>query len=169
MNFAICIAIRPTPELAPWISTVWPGCSAPLVTTALCMVASATGRVAASSKFMLEGARKQPAVIGQRVFGERRTARAHHVVADLDAPGVRPELGDFAGPFHAEHGADAAGRAMGVALGHAEIGAVEAAGVDLDQHLRALRRGLCDIGDFGAVGAVNIGFHGIFSFLVSDG
>src|SRR5207249_1376400 len=31
--------------------------SAPLVTTALCMVASATGRVAASSKFMFEGAR----------------------------------------------------------------------------------------------------------------
>ena len=57
LNFAICIAISPTPELAPWISTVWPFCNAPDVTTALCMVASATGRVAASSKFMFEGAR----------------------------------------------------------------------------------------------------------------
>ena len=55
LSFAICIAIRPTPELAPWIKTDWPGCNAPLVTTALCMVASATGRVAASSKFMFDG------------------------------------------------------------------------------------------------------------------
>ena len=43
-------------------------------------------------------------------------------------------------PFHAEHGADAAGRAMHMAIGHAEVGPVEAAGMDLDQHLRALRR-----------------------------
>ncbi len=69
-------------------------------------------------------------MIGQRIFGKGRAARAHDLVADLDAPGVRPELGDFAGPFHAEHGADAAGRAMGVALGHAEIGAVQPAGMD---------------------------------------
>src|SRR3954468_20284668 len=57
LSFAICIAIRPTPELAPWISTACPGCTPPMVTTALCMVASATGRGAASSKFMFEGAR----------------------------------------------------------------------------------------------------------------
>ena len=61
------------------------------------------------------------------------------LVADLDAFRIGPELGDFARPFHAEHGADAAGRAMHMALGHAEIGAVEAAGMNLDQHLRALR------------------------------
>ena len=126
------------------------------------MVASATGSVAASSKFMLDGRdAEQPAVIGQRVFGKRRAARAHHPVADLDALGVGADFGDLAGPFHAEHGADAAGRAMRVALGHAEVGAVEAVGADADQHLRALRRGLCDIGDFSAVGAVDIGFHGI--------
>ena len=99
-------------------------------------------------------------MVGQRVLGERSATRAHDLVADLDALGVRPKLGDFARPFHAEHGADAAGRAMHMALGHAEIGAVEAAGMDLDQHLRALRRRFCDVGDFSAVGAVHIGFHG---------
>ena len=55
------------------------------------------------------GRAEQPAVIGQRIFRERRAARAHDLVADLDALGVGAELGDFAGPFHAEHGADAAG------------------------------------------------------------
>ena len=113
----------------------------------------------------VRGRAEQPAVIGQRIFGKRRAARAHDLVADLDAFGVGAELGDFARPFHAEHGADAAGRAMHMALGHAEIGAVEAAGMDLDQHLRALRRRFCDVGDFGAVGAVDIGFHGLFSFV----
>ena len=107
----------------------------------------------------IAGNPEQPAVIGQRIFGERRAARAHHALADLDALGLGTDFGDLAGPFHAEHGADAAGRAMGVALGHAEIGAVQPAGVDADQHLRALRRGLCDVGDFSAVGAVHIGFH----------
>ena len=117
----------------------------------------------------VRGRAEQPAVVGQRIFGERRAARAHDLVADLDALGVGAELGDFAGPFHAEHGADAAGRAMHMALGHAEIGAVEAAGVDLDQHLRALRRRFCNVGDFSAVGAVDIGFHGSSLLLRGSG
>ena len=105
------------------------------------------------------GRAEQPAVIGQRIFGKRLAARAHDLVADLDAFRVGPELGDFAGPFHAEHGADAAGRAMDMALGHAEVGAVQPAGVHLDQDLRALRRRFCDVGDLGALGPVDIGFH----------
>jgi len=36
---------------------------------------------------------------------------------NLDALGLRSELGDFARPFHSEHGADAAGRAVHMALG----------------------------------------------------
>ena len=87
----------------------------------------------------VRGRAEQPAVVGQRIFGKRRAARAHDLVADLDALGIGAKLGDFTGPFHAEHGADAAGRAMHMALGHAEVGPVEAAGMDLDQHLRALR------------------------------
>ena len=100
-------------------------------------------------------------MIGQRIFGEGSGTRAHDLVADLDAPGVGAELGHFARPFHAEHGADAAGRTMGMALGHAEVGAVEAAGMDLHQHLRALRRGFWNVGYGSAAGAVDIGFHGI--------
>ena len=57
----------------------------------------------------VRGRPEQPAVIGQRVFRKRRAAGAHDPVADLDALRVRPKLGDFAGPLHAEHGADAAG------------------------------------------------------------
>ncbi len=49
---AICNPIRPTPELAPRIRTLLPGPASPCVTTASCMVCSATGRVAASSKRM---------------------------------------------------------------------------------------------------------------------
>ena len=118
-------------------------------------------------KVHVGGRAEQPAVIGQRVFGKCRAARAHDLVADLDALCVGPELGDFTGPFHAEHGADAAARAMGMALGHAEVGAVQPAGVNLDQHLRALGRGFCNVGYFGAVGAVDIGFHERASFLLA--
>ena len=49
-------------------------------------------------------------------------------VADFYAPGVWADFGDLARPFHAEHGTDAAGAAMRMALGHAEVGTVEAAG-----------------------------------------
>ena len=52
---------------------------------------------------------------------------------------IGPKLGDFARPFHAEHGADAPRTAMHMALGHAEVGPIQAAGMDLDQHLGALR------------------------------
>src|SRR5207244_10018286 len=114
---------------------------------------------------LVRGRTEQPATVGQRVLAERSSSRAPDPVADLDALGVRAKLGDFTRPFHAEHGADAAGRAMRMALGHAEIGAVEAAGMDLDQHLRALRRRFCNFGDFGAVGTIDIGFHGLFSLL----
>ena len=99
-------------------------------------------------------------------FGEGGGAGAHDPVADVDAFGVGAKLGDFAGPFHAEHGADATGAAVNVALGHAEIGAVEAAGADTDQNLGAPRRRLGNIGDGGAAGAVDIGFHRV-SFIKS--
>jgi hypothetical protein len=85
--------------------------------------------------------------------------RAHDLVADLDALRVGAKLGNFARPFHPEHGTGAAGAAMRMALGHAEVGTVEAAGADPNQHLRAFRSGLGDIGDFGGIGAVDIGFH----------
>jgi hypothetical protein len=100
-------------------------------------------------------------MVGQRIFRERGTSRAHDLVADLDAFRIRAELGNFVRPFHSQHGAGAAGAAMGMALGHAEVGAVEATGADPNQHLRSLRNRLGDVGDFGAVGAVNIGFHQI--------
>ena len=75
------------------------------------------------------------------------TPKGSQVLVKVQACGLnRADLGmtkghvhGAAGPFHAEHGADAAGRAMDMALGHAKIGTVEAAGMDLDQHLRALR------------------------------
>src|SRR6202040_3248188 len=86
-------------------------------------------------------------------------AGAHHLVAGFEAFGLRSRFGDLAGPLHAEHGADAAGAAMRVAFGHTEVGAIEAAGADANQHLRALWRGFWDVGDCGAIGAVDIGFH----------
>src|SRR6266478_392937 len=100
-------------------------------------------------------------MICERIFGECGTARAHHPVADLHSLGLGTDLGDLTGPLHAEHGAEAPGAAMRMALGHAEVGPVEAAGAHFDQHLRAFRCGFGDVGDFGAVGAVDIGFHEI--------
>ncbi|MGY4343990.1 hypothetical protein ACVWXM_000454 [Bradyrhizobium sp. GM7.3] len=108
---------------------------------------------------------EKPAVIGQRVFGKRRAARAHDAVADLEALGIRSERGDLAGPFHAEHGAGAAGRAMGVALAHAGVGAIEATGADPDQHLRAFRLWLSDVGNRSATRAVDISLHELLSLL----
>src|SRR3984893_11561482 len=49
ISLAICIPIRPTPELAPWTSSVSPRLRRPAVTMALCMVASATGTQAGCS------------------------------------------------------------------------------------------------------------------------
>ena len=131
------------------------------------MVASATGRVAASSKFMLEGARNSRPWSASVYSANAAPPEPMILSPTLTPLASGPEFGDFARPFHPEHGADAAGRAMDMALGHAEVGAVEAAGVDLDQHLRAFRRGLCNVGDFGAIGAVDIGFHGVL-LLLSD-
>src|SRR6202012_5980810 len=105
------------------------------------------------------GRAEQPAVIGKRVFGKGLAARAHDLVADLDALRIGAELGDFAGPFHAEHGADAAGRAMRVALAHAGVGAIESAGAHAHQHLRALRFWLSDVGNPSALSAVDISLH----------
>jgi hypothetical protein len=50
-------------------------------------------------------------------------------------------------------------------LGHAEVGAIEAAGAHPNQHLGALRDRLGDFGDGSAAGAINEGFHGI-TFLI---
>ena len=49
MTLAICIPIRPMPALAPCIRKASPRCKRPAVTTALCMVCSATGKHAACS------------------------------------------------------------------------------------------------------------------------
>ena len=49
LSLPICMPISPTPELAPWISSVSPAFRRPAVTTALCMVCSATGKHAACS------------------------------------------------------------------------------------------------------------------------
>ena len=53
ISLATCKPISPTPELAPWISTAWPRCIWPLVTSASCIVCSAIGSVAACSQPML--------------------------------------------------------------------------------------------------------------------
>ncbi len=53
MNLAICIPMMPTPELAPWMSTLSPFLSRPAVTSALCIVCSAIGSVAACVYVML--------------------------------------------------------------------------------------------------------------------
>ena len=49
MCLAICMPRRPTPELAPWISTDSPFLRRPAPTSALCMVCTATGMQAACS------------------------------------------------------------------------------------------------------------------------
>ena len=98
-------------------------------------------------------------MIGQRVLGKCRTARAHDAVADLHALGIRSELGDLAGPFHAEHGAGPASRTMGVTLAHAGVGAVQPAGTDADEHLCAFRLWLSDVGNSSAFRAVDVSFH----------
>jgi hypothetical protein len=94
---------------------------------------------------MLEGARNSRPWSASVYSANAAPPRAHDLVADFDALGVRSKLGDLAGPFHAEHGADASGRSVGVAFGHAEIGAIETAGLHANQHLRALRCGFCNL------------------------
>src|SRR5262249_20211655 len=111
----------------------------------------------------VRGYTKQPAVVGQGVFGERGTSGSHDLVADLDALRFRSKFGDLARPFHAEDSAHASSAAVHVAFGHAEVRAVEAAGVDADQDLRALWHRLCDLGNGGAVGAIDISLHGVIS------
>ena len=49
MCLAICMPKRPTPELAPWISTDSPFLRRPAPTSALCMVCTATAMQAACS------------------------------------------------------------------------------------------------------------------------
>jgi len=53
IDLAICMPMRPTPEDAPWISTLSPATRRPFVTTASCMVCNAMGKVAACSQPML--------------------------------------------------------------------------------------------------------------------
>ena len=105
--------------------------------------------------------RKQPLVIGEGVFGKRRAARSHHAIADLDAAGLRSQFDDLSRPLHAEHGAGATRAAVGMTLGHAQVGPVEAAGANPHQHLGALRRGFGNLGDGSAAGAIDERFHGI--------
>ncbi|MGY4496389.1 hypothetical protein ACVWYH_000316 [Bradyrhizobium sp. GM24.11] len=107
----------------------------------------------------VRGGAEQPAVVGKRVLRERCATRAHDAVADLDALRIRSELGNFAGPFHAEHGPGAAGGAMGVTPAHAGVGAVETTGAHANQHLRALRLWLSDVGNPSAVRIIDIGLH----------
>ena len=53
LSLAICMPMMPTPELAPWMMMLSPGCSRALVTIASCIVPSALGKVAACSQLIL--------------------------------------------------------------------------------------------------------------------
>ena len=71
---------------------------------------------------------------------ERSAAGAHDLVADLDALCQGPS--SAISPAHSIPSTVPAPPAMDVALGHAEVGAVEAAGMDADQHLVPFGAGL---------------------------
>ena len=105
---------------------------------------------------------EKPAVIGHGIFGVTAGTGTHHAISDLHILRIRPKLDHFARELHTEYGADAACSTMDVTRNHPQIGPVHAAGVNLDQNLRAFRRGLRDIGDGSATGAVDEGFHGDF-------
>ena len=126
MCLAICMPSRPTPELAPWISTDSPFFSRPGADQRVVhgldgdrhagglLVAHVVGRD-------LVGA----AGIGDGVLGEAAGRRAHHPIARLEVLDVAADRLDLAGAFQADDGAGAADRAVAMARGDREIGAVE--------------------------------------------
>jgi hypothetical protein len=96
LSFAICIAIRPTPELAPGLA----GLQCAVGHDSIVHGGERDGQGGRFLEIHVRGVAEQPAVIGERIFCERAAARSHHPVADPDAFGLRSEFGDLAGPFH---------------------------------------------------------------------
>ena len=97
--------------------------------------------------------------IGHGVFGKAARRRSHDPVAGLEVFDLAADRLDLAGALQADPRADAADGTMLDARGHQCIGAVEARGADLDQHLIGLWLGLRQVADLDALFAKNCCFH----------
>ena len=100
----------------------------------------------------------RPAV-GDGVFGEAAGGRAHHAIARLEVLHVAADRLDLAGAFQADDRAGAAHRAVAMAGGDREVGAVERRRPHLDQDLVRLGHGLGDVAELDALLADDGCFH----------
>ncbi len=105
-SLAICMPISPTPELAPWISTLSPALQPASGDDRVVHGLQRDGSVAACSQLMLlAGIGDDAAPVGDRIFGVAAVARAHHAVARLDGRHLAADRLDLAREFQAEDGA----------------------------------------------------------------
>jgi len=133
--------MSPTPELAPWISSVSPRLSRPAVTTALCRSAARPE----STRL----ARRSCCCRGSDARGQHRSRRirqspgrrGENTIARLEVLDLAADRLDLAGTFQTDPRAHAADAAVLDAGSHQRIGAIEARGADLDQDLIGLRSG----------------------------
>ena len=148
ISLPICKPIRPTPVLAPWISSVSPRLRRPAVTDPHCAWSAApTGKQAACANVMLSGDAMQAHIVGDDIFRVGARRRAHHPVARRDAYRLAADRLHLAGAFEPDARALAAHRAVLMAGGDRRSGAVERGGTNADQDLVRLRRGLRHLAD----------------------
>ena len=100
-----------------------------------------------------------PPGVGDGIFGKAARRRAHDAVAGLEVLDLAADRLDLAGAFQPDPRADAADAAVLDAGGDQEVGAVEARGAHLDQHLVRLRLGLRQVADLDTFFAENCCFH----------
>src|SRR4029077_14880787 len=98
--------------------------------------------------------------VAHGIFRVAAGARAHHAVAGLEAAlNVGAGLDHLARPVDADRRADAAVAAVGETTRGREIGAIEAGGAHLHQHLGGLRARLRYVAYFDPVSTCNASLH----------
>ena len=98
--------------------------------------------------------------VAHGIFGIAAGARAHHPVAGLEAAlNLGAGLDHLACPVDADRRADATVAAVREATGGREIGAIEAGGAHLDQHLVGLRARLRHVAHVDPLFACNASLH----------
>ena len=100
LGATIINAIRPTPELAPWMSTFSSFFRRPAVISALCIVCKATGRVVASSKLILPCAGIFVARPASVTTYSASAWRAEHMTRSPTAKSVTPTPRLSTSPAH---------------------------------------------------------------------
>ena len=160
LSLAICMPIRPTPELAPWISTrlarLEPAGGDEGVVHGLQRDRQRRRLLVAH---VVGGDGRDAAPIGDRILRIAAVARAHDAVARLDVLDLAADRLDLAGELKPEHGARPAGAAVHMAGSHDEVGAVESGRPDAHEDLAGARLGLGHVADLDAAVRQHCRFH----------